>query len=420
MSKGRYSAAKINHVDLERLKERFSDKMLVLCTDVAKEDMFTALADENGDVEQIIEWVNPEQLDTLEKLVDSLEPSQTVLVLESSGTYGEPLRQLAFSEGWEVRLMSAKRVHDIREVYDGVPSMHDAKAATLIAKLHGDGLSQPWGPRGEDERRLRAHVKTMTRREEQMQRLSGQLEGELARYWPELDHLMDKQSATVLSLLKTFGGPCKVARHADKARRLMRQVGGHFLKSEKIEAVIESARHTGGQRMLEQECTMLSELAADIDELRQKARASKKQVEEAGQKHEDVERCAQVVGKRTAAIFRDQLGDFRNYDSPEALIKANGMILKEKSSGKHQGKLKISKRGSSTARNYLWWATLRVIQQDEVFMAWHQRKIERDGGLRKKSVIALMRKLLKGLWHVARGKEFDSTKLFDTRRLGLT
>jgi hypothetical protein len=39
--------------------------------------------------------------------------------------------------------------------------------------------------------------------------------------------------------------------------------------------------------------------------------------------------------------------------------------------------------------------------------------------LKIKAVVALMRKLARALWHVARGKSFDAAKLFDTRRLQL-
>jgi hypothetical protein len=35
-------------------------------------------------------------------------------------------------------------VHDSGEVYDGVPSLHDAKATELIAKLHWAGCSARW------------------------------------------------------------------------------------------------------------------------------------------------------------------------------------------------------------------------------------------------------------------------------------
>jgi hypothetical protein len=34
-----------------------------------------------------------------------------------------------------------------------------------------------------------------------------------------------------------------------------------------------------------------------------------------------------------------------------------------------------------------------------------------------RAAVALMRKLAKGLYHVGRGGTFDSSKLFDTRRL---
>ncbi len=72
------------------------------------------------------------------------------------------------------------------------------------------------------------------------------------------------------------------------------------------------------------------------------------------------------------------------------------------------------------ARLFLYLAVLCWIQRDAVARAWYVSKVKRQGGLFKsKAVIALMRKLALGLWHVARGAEFDSTLLFDTLRLGL-
>ena len=46
------------------------------------------------------------------------------------------------------------------------------------------------------------------------------------------------------------------------------------------------------------------------------------------------------------------------------------------------------------------------------------KKVKRDGGRAKvRAVVAVMRKLVMALWHVARGAEFDARKLFDVRRL---
>lgn len=48
--------------------------------------------------------------------------------MEPTGTYGDGLRALLVSRGVSVFMQSPKRVHDAREVFDGVPSLHDAKS----------------------------------------------------------------------------------------------------------------------------------------------------------------------------------------------------------------------------------------------------------------------------------------------------
>jgi transposase len=114
------------------------------------------------------------------------------------------------------------------------------------------------------------------------------------------------------------------------------------------------------------------------------------------------------------------LGDPIDYDSPAAYVKAAGLNLKERSSGKHKGQLKITKRGPGMVRRNLYLAVLRLIQHEPHFKAWHAAKVERQGGEnKKKSVVALMRKLLSALWHVVRGNPFEPARLFDGRRLGL-
>ncbi len=58
------------------------------------------------------------------------------------------------------------------------------------------------------------------------------------------------------------------------------------------------------------------------------------------------------------------------------------------------------------------------VQQLEA-QAWYESKVKRDGGGKARAVVGLMRKLVKALYHVARGEPFDSRKLFDVRRLKL-
>jgi len=93
---------------------------------------------------ETFKWTHPQQTRAVVTgLLESFGPTRLEVVMEPSGTYGDALRGLFAAAGVAVFRISPKRVHDAAELYDGVPSLHDAKAAYLIARLHLDGVSQP-------------------------------------------------------------------------------------------------------------------------------------------------------------------------------------------------------------------------------------------------------------------------------------
>jgi transposase len=124
-----------------------------------------------------------------------------------------------------------------------------------------------------------------------------------------------------------------------------------------------------------------------------------------------------TVGQITSIVLVALVGDPSKYACAQAYRKALGLNLKERSSGKHKGKLKVTKRGSGMARKYLFLAALRLIQRDPVVRAWYDKRVHPDYKL--KAVTAVMRKLAAALWHISQGSAFDATKLFDVRRLDL-
>jgi transposase len=127
-----------------------------------------------------------------------------------------------------------------------------------------------------------------------------------------------------------------------------------------------------------------------------------------------------TIGKVTAAEMVALGGRPTDYANASSLLKGLGVNLKERSSGKHKGELKITKRGPAPVRQGLYMASLRLLQKDAIVRAWYERKVAREAGrYKKKAVVAVMRKLIKALWWVARGEAFDASKLFDTKRLGL-
>ena len=418
MSKRRYRATKIQEVDTAKL-EALADQRVIVAIDVAKEDFYAALVDGQGQVCEIVKWRHPAESREFLQLVELLGGKERVeVVMEPSGVYGDAIRAALDQRGVQVFRVNPKRVHDAAEVYDGVPSLHDAKAATLIARLHLGGVSEPWPIAPEHQRRLAAMLRVLEVYEKEAKRNRSRLEGLLARHWPGVTSVIAPDSATMLEFLIEFGGPEAVVERVNDARELMRRVGGHFLSEAKIDAVIESARESLGVPQLDEEIQLVRVVASEARRQQIAAKKARNQLEKLALLEGSATKAlAPVIGKSTSAVLVASVGEPKKFTSPSAYVKALGLNLKEKSSGKSKGGLHITKRGPGIARLFLYLATLRLVQRDDIARAWYAKKVSRDGGRKQKALIALMRKLASALWHVSDGAVFDSSKLFDVQRL---
>jgi hypothetical protein len=89
-----------------------------------------------------------------------------------------------------------------------------------------------------------------------------------------------------------------------------------------------------------------------------------------------------------------------------------GLNLVERSSGRYQGRLRISKRGSARARQWLYFAVLRLVQKCGV-RPWYEAKKARDQADARRVLVAVMRKLALALYHVGvHEEEFQPRRLF--------
>jgi len=400
------------------IREKTDSTRLILAIDVAKEDMVAALATEHAEVLTTLAWKHLDDTPMLLLKLDELKQlgCKVEAVMESTGTYGDVLRHQLQAAGIVVYQVSGKRVHDAKVVYDGVASLHDSKSSAIIAKLHVDGRSSVWEDRSDGERELKATVTTMDLHQVQYLRLVHQLEAWLARHWPEVTRLIELTSATLLAVLARVGGPADVAADPDAARKLMTGMSHRLMTAEKIERVLETAAQSVGLALLAEERTALMTIAAEAHRSLRAYKAAKQRVIETAEGGVS-EVIAPAVGKTTAAVLVTEVGDPRRFPSASAYLKAYGLNLKEKSSGKYQGRLRITKCGSGRARQYLWLAVSRWRKRDAIVQSWYDAKVKRDGGSKARAVVALMRKLVKALFHVARGQPMDTTRLFDVRHL---
>ena len=141
----------------------------------------------------------------------------------------------------------------------------------------------------------------------------------------------------------------------------------------------------------------------------QKARLK---LERLAQGNEVIERQAKVVGAATACMLWAALGDPRDYPCGEAYRKAMGLNLKERSSGKYQGQLKITKRGPSIVRRWMYFAAMRTVRLAFV-KPWFEAKKSKDKDRGNGALIAVARKLAMALHAVGVGKgPFEPWRLF--------
>ena len=357
------------------------------------------------------------------KLRKIASQNKLIVGIESTGSYGDPLRQALADVGIVVHQVRTKVTHDYAEIFDGVPSQHDGKDAAIIAELVSQGKSTPWPyeSQSETENEMRYQVKKMINIHEEIERQQGKLEGLLARYWPEITSILALTSMTLLKLLRYYGGPGPL--HVDKeSSQKIRQFSRGRINEEKSNEIRNAAKQTCGVRQGTWDLQICKDVAIRMLELYKQSRECKKRLKALiEQSCTQLQRLSKTLGVGTASVVWCHIGDPRQYHCSDAWIKAMGLNLVERSSGEYQSEYRISKRGDSETRRWLYMAALRWVQQSPV-KQWYQRKKLQTGKkipgeenklTGGKAVVAVMRKLMKGLWYaLVRDTPFDPEKLF--------
>ena len=131
-----YRAVDVQQLSPEILLGGFQDAdRVVVGVDVAKRKFLAAFSDAQGEMHRIVRFEHPTQTRAFLDLLDGVQKAgKTVeVVMEPTGTYGDPLRFQLGLRSIPVFRVKNKQVHDAAEFFDGAASKHDAKDACLIA-----------------------------------------------------------------------------------------------------------------------------------------------------------------------------------------------------------------------------------------------------------------------------------------------
>jgi transposase len=409
-----YRAVDVNRVEIGAWLEERGDAAVHVGMDVGKESIFCTLRWSDNDFDRPWRVRNPCDVLRLASLLSAIGQGRRMIVaMEPTGTYGDALRQALERAGLAVHRVSPKNASDYAEVFDGVPSQHDGKDAAVIAELAAQSRSWPWPMpvATEVEQELAYQVEWLDGQRRQMMLWCGRVEALLSRHWPEATRIVPLCSATLLGCLRKYGGPRGLGAASDALERVQGW-GGSRLTEEKARALVEGARQTVGVAMGGWDEERLRRYAEQIQNCREEMRAAKRRMHALTKGHAAIRAMGEVVGVPTACVLWVELGDPHAYHCGAAYRKAMGLNLAERSSGKWKGKLKISKRGSSTVRRWLYLAALRWVREEPVH-SWYLRQKAQRRGESKPALIGVMRKLAVALYRVGgRGETFKRQQLY--------
>lgn len=421
-SKRIYQAVRVQQVQVAELLPLLVAGCII-ALDVAKQRFVVALATMAGEVVKLFRFDHPTEtrdfLGVVEAVRAGVGSDNVKVAMEPTGTYGDAVRLQMVRAGVAVRMVSPKRTHDSQELFDGVRSLHDPKSAVLVAKLCAMGLSTPWSPPPATRAQLRALVDLRQHERGHQEVCFGRLEGAMARHWPEFGQWMDvREQRSALHLLVDYPSPARVAQEPEKVKSLLRKASRSRLSQEAVAGVIAGAETTMGVPMVPEEEQLVRTLAMQLIAADRSADELDEQMRKVAKSNEVFARLSTWMGVYTAAVVITRV-DPRQYSSARQLEKACGLNLREKSSGEKSGRITITKRGPGLVRQVLYLFALRMIQESAAVRAWYKRRRGYTEDSKQRAVVAVMRKLIRALLHVARGQAFDAGKLFDLRRLDL-
>lgn len=421
VSRRAYKRVSVNALDVDTLLVLASEKRRgVLGLDIAKDEIVACLRWGTDDYERPWSISNSAGIRDLVELCEKLvnRGFELTIAMESTGTYGDCVRQAMTKAELRVERVGGKHVSDYAEAFDGVPSQHDGKDAAVIAELcaMGKGVAWPYESPSAERAELSLYVRKLEVFQDEIVQWSGRLESQLARHWPELSKLIKPGRISILSLLLKYGGPESVAASETAADEIMIWSRGKISQA-KANSIVESAQSTLGVTMSSYDKEWIQDICQRIVDSKRSMSACERKLRALLGKDVFWSQYIDAVSAGTLGVILATVGDPRMYGSE--LLKACGLNLKELSSGKRVGEKAISKRGPSTLRRWVYFWALRSVQREEL-QEWYRRfhthgygDRDRPSRHRKmKGIICLMRKLMRSLWSsTQQAQPFDYGKV---------
>ena len=350
----------------------------------------------------------------LESCLDSLSiPKESLLIgMESTACYHLNLFSFLLANGYVVVIINPLLISNFVKMQLR-KTKTDKKDALVIAQfllMHTDSLSQrSISPHISDLRDLSRQRESLL---SQMTALKCDMKRLLTITFSELEKSTGVFTKSILKLLCRFPSAQAIvqANPAEITQLLIDHSKGRNSLTA-AETIIKAAHSSIGttsparEVILKQKAEVLIHLDGHLKELT----AVMVELCRSGMGDDvDIMTSLRGIGEKTATNFLVEMGgDIQLFKNHKKLIATAGIDPAIYQSGKHDGQGRITKRGNRHLRRVIWLMTIRVIQFNDCFRKYYEKR-RQDGLPFKKAVLATAHKLLRTIFAMLTQRTFFS------------
>ena len=353
------------------------------------------------------------------RLMEQNGLEEAMVGFEPTGHCWFNLGQFLSGKNIKFVMVNPLHVNKTKELDDNSPSKNDCKDPRVIANLVREGrYFFTYMPTG-----VFAELRNASNRRfvltEELIRTKNRLQKWIAVYFPEYKGIYTHIDAKGgMLVLKTAPTPEEIIKlGVDGVIQIWKEAKLRGNGHKKAMLIVNAASHSIGlTEGLEEARMEIQDLIEDYELQMKRLEKVNSLIENLCKQIKYVDKLLEIkgIGIITVAGFIAEVGDITRFDNAKELQKLAGLELVADSSGKHNGKTRISKRGRKRLRYLLVQAAVSVIGKNDEFRQIHEYYTTRKNNPLKKmqSLIAVACKLIRVFYVIlTKGRSYDASKM---------
>ena len=360
--------------------------------DISKDGFHAALVDGQG--RPVWSRAFPMSLPGFQDLLAAVQPSTTLIGLESTGVYGLNLFSFLLDRGYDVRILNPLLIANYARLSLRQAKTDKRDALTIAEFLRQSASTLPPSPPAHDG--LRALARERESLSSQIVAVKNEIKRLLHILFPESLKLLNPFAVSSLKLFAAYPSKDAIAQAPSEALRKIWSCGHGRKPNLALSRLLDASRSSVGiaspayESILRSKIRILLVLNQELElvtvRLIHDCRTASPQ---------DMSLLASIkgLGEVTTAHFLAETHG-RVFSDSKKLIAFTGLDPIIKESGQWKGKGKISKRGNRSLRRLLFLMSTLVVRNNTVFRELYDRK-RAEGKRYRQAVLAVAHKLLR-------------------------